>query len=421
MVAKRRRKTSLKRASEEYRPIRKPCEFGTYRNKRGSARFKPFHTHERVGKEAPSSRETKQRSEVEDIAPTNFVIIELHPSSWSSRYREIHWIARNVMKSNLKTDMYEQTTTFGNAFTAGSIIEDQIEGDLNRILEKATNASPHNRVALEINVQNSLHLIQSRWDELVVAGKTSKRRFQDAAFSAVGKPEHEESEQELRNLVEQLKQHVADLESLIAVTDKDVALTARAAGLKADIHQTERKLAALYFDVRFLTARTLSDRLEVAPWGVSPSQQPASGTSERRLTNATLASFATAIDRFTVRVDSRYGPADWSEDATAEVMLVNDDETRKLPIKMLSILTVLTIIAGQASGERQPRWSDEEWLEVVNIEHFHPEATSQMKADMLNDCMAARRARQGVRKPLDRSAAVLLKQLRGELRDMRAE
>jgi hypothetical protein len=60
-------------------------------------------------------------------------------------------------------------------------------------------------------------------------------------------------------------------------------------------------------------------------------------------------------------------------------------------------------------------------LDIVIIDHFDPSARAQVKAELMNECMAVRRARQGLPKLLDRSVGVFHKHFGGVLREYRAE
>lgn len=300
-----------------------------------------------IKRSLPRSK-TEHQNNVQDISSP---LYKHSPKTMVQPMRRDPHAQTRPQMAQFATDLYEQTTTLNNAFTAGAPIQNQIEDDLARILERATEMSPHNTVALEINVQNALHLVRSRWNELVAAGRMSKRRYQHAAFDAVGKFEHAESEQELRDYVERLKQQTSDLDIMIATTGGDDILTARYDSLKVDLRKAEKRLRALVFDVRFLTARTLIDRLEAAPWGVNPDEETANGASEHDLTNSTLKRFNAAMKTLMDRIDNRYGPADWSTDVTSEVSLVEDDETRKKTFHARRTLDIADIL--RRSSERR--------------------------------------------------------------------
>jgi hypothetical protein len=193
-----------------------------------------------------------------------------------------------------------------------------------RIIDRATEESPHNEVAFNINAQNALYLVRQRWDELVAAGRTSKTRFQNAAFNAVGRKEDEASEHELEDQVQRLEQQKRDLKLMLQAAGGDDLLKERLSRVENDIKKTNGKLDALALDVRFLVARALCDRLEVAPWGVSPN-----GERHTSFTTTTLVSFLAAITSINSGIETRFGPADWSRDSTDEVPLVEADEISK--------------------------------------------------------------------------------------------
>jgi hypothetical protein len=242
-----------------------------------------------------------------------------------------------------------------------------------------TDSTPGNIVERSLEIRTALHQIIGQWVEEIESGTTDKQEFEDVIYSAVGREESDDSEVQLRDELSTLQiqeSFTMDIISKAAPLKPSEEAETTLQQTRAQIGIVQAKLGKLT-DLRFLTARAVSDTLATASWSLP----------EEDASNNTLRAIQNGMQEVVQSINDHWGRASYANRKTVDPVSAED---ATVPFS---------------------KWTTEEDAELVSIYRESPSLNVEEKTLMFNQRMAAKRMNEGLQKKRDRTSKSVQKRI----------
>ncbi|KAK5175455.1 uncharacterized protein LTR77_000594 [Saxophila tyrrhenica] len=325
--------------------------------------------------------------------------------------------------------MEKQTDVMASAFTSGYPVRQQVIVGLIAVLESGTSRVTSTR---KLQMRTALHAIIGQWVDLRNAGVEEKHVYHEVTYSAVGCEEAEDDERQLRDRLTMLggQEEAAGAQSsamrLRDDASQEAVVIAHKDTIDAEIRDIESQLSRRSQDIRFRTARALSDILEAAQWGSSSAED---GSSSVDLSGRTLQTAIDGMKAICTPIDAQLGRADYGVSGTGDDGGQEDeqdggqedgqdgdqngDQNGEQDEESDASVKSVQSVRDKRFGKKRPDYTEDEDEILINIHLDNPTATYQVQANMHNAHMTKKWAQEGRGLWRERTRAAVQKRIAG--------